>query len=73
MHRVQEPQLRHDEEQEDEARAPRIQQVLPPLPLPPFPQGDEIKDEGGRMKDEGAVDAFTSSFILPPSSFRLGV
>jgi hypothetical protein len=29
------------------------------------------EDEGGRMKDEGnAVEAFLSSFILPPSSFR---
>jgi arsenite/tail-anchored protein-transporting ATPase len=30
------------------------------------------KDEGGRMKDEvRAVEAFSSSFILPPSSFIL--
>ena len=45
--------------------------------------GHKSKDEGGRMKDEGralkviweikeVVRFTTSSFILPPSSFRIG-
>jgi hypothetical protein len=29
---MQEPQLREDEEQEDDAGAPRIQEILPSLP-----------------------------------------
>jgi glutamate synthase (NADPH/NADH) large chain len=31
---------------------------------------DARKDESGRMKDEVKTDVLTSSFILPPSSFR---
>jgi hypothetical protein len=31
--------------------------------------GQQRKDEGGRMKDEGKTKAFLSSFRLHPSSF----
>jgi hypothetical protein len=30
-----------------------------------------MKEEGGRMKKEISVEAKHSSFILPPSSFRI--
>jgi hypothetical protein len=52
MHRVQEPQLRDDEEQEDDAGTPRIQEVLPTLPLPHGTQRDQVNDERGAMSDE---------------------
>jgi hypothetical protein len=68
---VQEPQLRNDEEQEDDTGTPGIQEVLPPLPLAPRAQGNEVNDERGTMNDE--LTDFSSSFIVPTSSFRVGV
>ena len=42
VHRVQAPQLQHDEEQEEDDRAARVQQVLPLLPEAHGAQGDEV-------------------------------
>jgi hypothetical protein len=68
---VQEPQLRDDEEQEDDAGTAGVQQVLPSLPSAHGTQRDEVNDEVGTMNDEVKTTAF--QFIVPRSSFRLGV
>src|SRR6185436_19747822 len=43
VHRVQAPELQHDEEPEEVLRAPRDEQVLPVLPEAHGAQGDEIE------------------------------
>jgi hypothetical protein len=39
---VQTPQLQHDEEQEEDERAARIEQVLSFLPVPQAASGNEV-------------------------------
>jgi hypothetical protein len=71
MHGVQEPQLRYDEEQEDDAGASRIQQVLQPLPSAHRTQRDEVNDEAGTMNDEVKtirLSLHRSAFIVHPFS-----
>jgi hypothetical protein len=70
---VQEPQLRYDEEQEDDAGASRIQQVLQPLPSAHRTQRDKVNDERGMMNDELKDDCFNSSFRIHHSSLLVGV
>jgi hypothetical protein len=71
MHGVQEPQLRYDEEQEDDAGASRIQQVLQPLPSAHGTQRDEVNDERETMNDEVktiCLSLHRSAFIVHPFS-----
>jgi hypothetical protein len=71
MHGVQEPQLRYDEEQEDDAGASRIQQVLQPLPSAHGTQRDEVNDEVGTMNDEVktiCLSLHCFAFIVHPFS-----
>jgi hypothetical protein len=46
---VQTPQLQHDQEQEEDDRAPRDEQVLPVLPEAHGAQRDEVKREFGSL------------------------
>ena len=42
VHRVQEPELRHDKEQEDDAGSPRVQKVLQKVQMSHSSQRDEV-------------------------------
>jgi hypothetical protein len=43
MHRVQKPQLLVNQEQEDDNRAARNEEVLPPLPQASGAQGNQVE------------------------------
>jgi hypothetical protein len=68
---VQEPQLRDDEEQEDDAGAAGVQQVLPSLPSAHGTQRNQMTNDECGMVSEEVV--FRSSFIIPHSAFLTGV
>jgi hypothetical protein len=70
---VQEPQLRDDEEQEDDAGAAGVQQVLPSVPPSHGTQRDEVNDECGVKNDELKTASSNSSFFTHRSKFLAGV
>src|SRR5450432_234457 len=43
MHRVQEPELFVDQEQEDHYRASGVEEILPALPAAPAAQGNQVE------------------------------
>jgi hypothetical protein len=66
---MQEPQLRDNEEQEDDDRSARVQEILSSLPQAHWPQGNEITMNAER----GTMNEDSSAFIVPRSSLHTGV
>jgi hypothetical protein len=53
VRRLQAPELQHDEEQEEDDGADRVQQVLPLLPEAYGAQRDEVIDESTNLRIDG--------------------